>query len=275
MTIASLIGTAVAFRLFGWTDQSGMVAALTVGCVVAIAASISGDTSQDLKTGFLLGATPRKQQIGELIGVLTSAVFVCLTLILLERAYGFAGQEGVDASEALAAPQANLMKLVIEGVLSAQLPWGLVSIGAGIAIVAALLRLPSLPFAVGVYLPVSTMVPVFLGGLLRWAIERYATSDADRTDRRENGVLLGSGLVGGEGLLGVVIAGIVFYQSVRVGAGEKPPLPFELGYEWAVQFVAALGFPEALAQAVPTVGAVAVFALLVTAFAVRCQSRVS
>ncbi len=275
MTIASLIGTAVAFRLLGWTDQTGMVAALTVGCVVAIAASIAGDTSQDLKTGFLLGATPRKQQIGELIGVLTSGVFVCMTLVLLEESYGFAGQEGKDPSEVLAAPQANLMKIVIEGVLSAKLPWTLVGIGAVIAVAAALLRVPALPFAVGVYLPVSTMVPVFLGGLLRWGLERRATSSEDRSERRERGVLLGSGLVGGEGLLGVAIAGVVFYQSVRVGAGEKSPLPLEVGYEWAEKLATALGLTEGLAPGAPTLVALIVFALLVIAFARGCRARAS
>ncbi len=206
MTIASLLATAMIFRIFGWTDMSGMAAALTVGCVVAIAASIAGDTSQDLKTGFLLGATPRRQQLGELIGVLTSAAFVCLTVILLARTYGF----GTDD---LPAPQATLMKLVIEGVLESSLPWGLVAIGAGIAVVAELARIPSLPFAVGVYLPVSTMVPVFLGGLLRWSMERRSANDEEREERREQGVLLGSGLVGGEGLLGVGVAAWALAQG--------------------------------------------------------------
>jgi putative OPT family oligopeptide transporter len=250
-----------------------MVAALTVGCVVAIAASIAGDTSQDLKTGFLLGATPSRQQVGEVIGVLTSAVFVCMTLMLLAKAYGFAGQEGADPEVALAAPQANLMKLVIEGVLSARLPWVLVGIGAAIAAVAAALRIPSLPFAVGVYLPVSTMVPVFLGGLLRWGVERRGRSTAERSERRERGVLLGSGLVGGEGLLGVVIAGVVVWQTVRAGAGEKPPLPLEVGYEWAAKLAEMLGAPGEMAGALPNVLAALCFALLVAAFATVCRGR--
>ncbi|MGD2111386.1 MAG: oligopeptide transporter, OPT family, partial [Phycisphaerae bacterium] len=170
MTIASLLGTSTVFLLMGWTDATGMAAALTVGCVVATAASISGDTSQDLKTGFLLGATPNRQQVGELIGVLTSATFVCWTLLLLHRAYGF-------GSEELPAPQATLMKLVIEGVLQAKLPWVFVGIGVGIALFAEVVRVPSLPFAVGLYLPVSTMVPVFLGGWLRWLMQRRGKSE--------------------------------------------------------------------------------------------------
>ena len=225
MTIATLIGTSIAFWLLGWRDDTGKVTALTVGCVVAIAASIAGDTSQDLKTGFLLGATPRRQQIGELIGVLTCSVFVCMTLLLLDQpGRGF-------GSEELPAPQATLMMLVIEGVLEMKLPWALVGIGAAIAITAELLRLPSLPFAVGVYLPVSTMVPVFIGGMLRLLIERTAGSKATRESRRENGVLFGSGLVGGEGLMGVGVAAAAYYQIRRTGSVER--LPFEIGHEWA------------------------------------------
>ncbi|MGB3562634.1 MAG: oligopeptide transporter, OPT family, partial [Thermoanaerobaculia bacterium] len=170
MTIATLLATSGIFLLLGWTDDVGKAGALTIGSVVAIAASIAGDTSQDLKTGFLLGATPSRQQTGELIGVLTSAVFVCLAVILLDQTYGFGTEE-------IPAPQATLMMLVIEGVLQSSLPWGLVGIGVGIALVAELFRIPSLPFAVGVYLPVSTMVPVFFGGLLRWAAERQAGSE--------------------------------------------------------------------------------------------------
>ena len=194
MTIATLLGTSLVFFLLGWTDDAGKAAALTVGAVVAIAASIAGDTSQDLKTGFLLGATPRRQQVGELLGVMTSSVFVALTLLLLARAYGFGGAE-------LPAPQAMLMRLVIDGVLAQSLPWTLVAVGAGIAVIAELFRIPSLPFAVGVYLPVATMFPVFLGGLLRMALERLAETGGERTARRDAGVLFGSGLVGGEGLI--------------------------------------------------------------------------
>ena len=220
MTIATLLGTASLFLLLGWTDDGGKIAALTVGAVVAIAASIAGDTSQDLKTGFLLGATPRRQQIGELVGVLTSAAFVALTVLLLAQAYGFGGEE-------LPAPQAMLMRLVIDGVLAQSLPWTLVAIGAGIAVVAELLRIPSLPFAVGVYLPVSTMFPVFLGGLLRMILERKAVTEEGRIARRDRGILLGSGLVGGEGLIGVLIAGAAGYAVSR---GREP---WSLGYEWA------------------------------------------
>jgi len=215
MTIASLLGTAGIFLVMGWTDLAGKAAALTVGCVVAIAASIAGDTSQDLKTGYLLGATPRRQQIGEIIGVLSSATFVCLSVILLAKTFGFGTQE-------LPAPQATLMKLVIEGVLDQQLPWGFVGLGIAIALVCELCRIPSLPFAVGVYLPVSTLTPLFVGGLLRGLFERFARSPVDASDVRERGVLLGSGFVGGEGLLGVGIAAVAFVQNRKpdgIGTG--------------------------------------------------------
>ncbi len=231
MTIASLLGTAGVFLVMGWTDLAGKAGALTVGCVVAIAASIAGDTSQDLKTGFLLGATPRRQQAGELIGVLTSAVFVCLSVLLLAQTFGFGGTE-------LPAPQATLMKLVIEGVLDRELPWGFVAIGIGLALVCELARIPSLPFAVGVYLPVSTMTPLFLGGLLRGFFERRAASAEQAADRRERGILLGSGFVGGEGLLGVGIAAVAFVQ------GGKPA---GFGTDWlgdpgVAQFAGLLAF---------------------------------
>ena len=216
MTIAALLGTAGIFLAMGWTDITGKAAAITVGCVVAIAASIAGDTSQDLKTGYLLGATPRRQQVGELVGVLTAAVFVCMAVLLLAETFGFGSTE-------LPAPQATLMKLVIDGVLDQSLPWGLVALGIGIAVGCELLRIPSLPFAVGVYLPVSTMTPIFLGGLLRWWAERSAGGDDERNERRERGILLGSGFVGGEGLLGVGIAGAAFVLGRR---------PLGLGTGW-------------------------------------------
>ena len=243
MTIAALLGTSSIFLLFGWTDDVGKVAALTIGCVVAIAASIAGDTSQDLKTGFLLGATPRRQQLGELAGVLTSATFVCLAVLLLDKAYGFGNQE-------LPAPQATLMKVVIEGVLQNALPWILVGIGVGIALLCELVKIPSLPFAVGVYLPLSTFTPVFLGGLLRWYLEKRAPSEEEKISRREKGVLFGSGLVGGEGILGIGIAAVAFAQGKA---------PRGLGFEWA-------------GWAAPWVGLL-VFAGLIAFFAKSCLNR--
>lgn len=253
MTIAALIGTSAVFLLMGWTDDLGKASALCVGCVVAIAASISGDTSQDLKTGYLLGATPRRQQIGELIGVITAAAFVCLTVMMLGKQ-----PDAGFGSETLPAPQATLMRLVIDGILEQKLPWALVGIGAGIAVVVEVLRLPSLPFAVGVYLPVTTMVPVFLGGLLRHILTKRASSKEAADARREKGVLFGSGLVGGEGLLGVGIAGAAFYYG-------KSPSGF--GSDWASNLAQSIGASPKLAAVAPSILALVALGLLIWTFA--------
>ncbi len=228
MTIATLIGTSLVFFLMHWTGMEGKATALMVGTAVCIAASIAGDTSQDLKTGYLLGATPRLQQIGELVGVITSAGAVCYVLMLLDKTQTL-------GSDALPAPQAMLMKLVVDGVIDQQLPWNLVMIGAGIAVAVYFLRIPPLPFAVGVYLPLSTMAPVFLGGMLRWLMtRRKSEEEADR--RKEQGVLFGSGLVGGEGITGVLFA---FWVGVVTGKKiEGMPLGLP---GWLAQVVSVLG----------------------------------
>ncbi len=210
MTIVTLLGTSFVFYLLGWTDDLGKTAALTVGTVVCIASSIAGDMSQDLKCGYLIGATPKKQQLSEIIGVLSSAFFIVGAVWLLGQTYTF-------GSEDLAAPQATLMKTVIEGVLQADLPWGLVFAGAAFAGVAELLGIRSLPFAVGMYLPLKTMTPIFVGGVVRHFVEKSCKGDEELLEsKRDNGILLGSGFIAGEGLLGVMIAGYAFL------AGHKP-----------------------------------------------------
>jgi putative OPT family oligopeptide transporter len=225
MTIATLLGTASIFYLMGWTDLSGKATALMVGTVVCIAASIAGDTSQDLKTGYVLGATPRLQQIGELIGVITSAGVVCLVVMLLHQ-----NVEGGLGGAELPAPQSVLMKLVIDGVLDQNLPWILIFIGVGIGLGASLFKIPVLAFAVGVYLPLYTMAAVFVGGLTRYLLTRVKADpteaelqEAER--RRERGVLFGSGLVGGGGLTGVLLA---LWVAIRGGeriVGFPPNVP--------------------------------------------------
>jgi putative OPT family oligopeptide transporter len=219
MTIATLLGTSVVFLMLGWTDAAGKATALMVGTAVCIAASIAGDTSQDLKTGFVLGATPRLQQMGELVGGITSAGIVCLVVMLLDA--NVVG--GLGGSE-LPAPQATLMKLVIDGVLDQNLPWMLVLVGVGIGLAASLFKIPVLAFAVGVYLPLSTMGAVFLGGLMRHLLTRNrAPEEAER--RREQGVLFGSGLVGGGGLTGVVLALWVALRGGERIVGFPPTIP--------------------------------------------------
>lgn len=219
MIIATLICVSLIFALGGWTDITGKVTIIVIGTMVGVAASIAGDTSQDIKTGFLLGATPRKQQIGEIIGVLTCAFFVTASVFLLASQYEIGGSE-------LAAPQANMMKLVVDGIIDQSIPWALVLVGVAITLVATSFRLPPLAFAVGVYLPLATMTPIFIGGLIRRIVEKRSAHDSELLHRRrEGGILFGSGLVGGEGLMGVAIAGYAFIFG-------KPTALFPGFLEW-------------------------------------------
>jgi len=209
MTIVTLLGTSLLFFALGWTDAIGQATALTIGTVVAVGASIAGDISQDLKAGYIIGATPKRQQTSELIGVITSAFAIAAVVWLLGEAFTF-------GSEALAAPQAVLMKTVIEGVLGGDLPWGLVLIGGAFALVAELLRVPSLPFAVGIYLPLSTMTPIYVGGLLRYFVEIRAGKNQEiKRKRSEKGVLLGSGFIAGEGIAMVGVAAYAFIKKAK------------------------------------------------------------
>ncbi len=209
MTIVTLLGTSLLFFALGWTDAIGQATALTIGTVVAVAASIAGDISQDLKAGYIIGATPKRQQASELIGVITSAFAIAAVVWLLGEAFTF-------GSEALAAPQATLMKTVIEGVLGGNLPWGLVMIGGSFAIVAELLGVPSLPFAVGIYLPLSTMTPIYVGGLARYFIEKRAGSDKETKKKKsEKGILLSSGFIAGEGIAMVGVAAYAFIKKAK------------------------------------------------------------
>jgi len=211
MTIVTLLGTSLVFYALGWTDAFGKITVLTVGTVVCVAASMSGDLSQDLKTGYLIGATPAKQQIGELIGAIVPAFFVAGGVWLLGHTYTFGSPD-------LPAPQAALMKTVIEGVLSADLPWSLVAIGGVFAIVVQLLGVAALPFAVGMYLPLSSTTPIFIGGVVRHFIEKSASGDENLLrEKKEKGVLLGSGFIAGEGIMGVGIALYVFATGAKPG----------------------------------------------------------
>jgi putative OPT family oligopeptide transporter len=234
MTIVTLIGISLVFVGLGWTDALGMATVLTVGTVVCVAASIAGDTSQDLKTGFLVGATPFKQQVGELIGAFTSALAVCASVVILHNAYGFGSTD-------LPAPQAMLVKTIVEGLLQSGIPWELVLAGFFLGAVVELCSLPSLPFAVGLYLPVSSMMPIFFGGCIRQFIERRYNNDPEELSRRrERGILFSSGLIGGEGLLGVGVALYAFYFSKPKGIGLVWPEPW--GEIVAIAIFAALGF---------------------------------
>ena len=200
IALVTLLGTASIFAAAGWVDAGARAAVLTVGTIVAIAASKAGDISQDLKTGWLVGATPARQQLGQLIGAAFACWAVAATVLLLGKAYTF-------GSPALAAPQATLMKTIIEGVLAGALPWGLVLTGAGLSIGAMLCGVSGLAFAIGVYLPLATMAPLYVGGCVRSLAERGRTKPGE--GEGDPGVLAASGLVAGEGLAGVVVAGLV------------------------------------------------------------------
>jgi putative OPT family oligopeptide transporter len=199
MALVTLRGVAVVFVALGWRDPSARAAILTVGTVVCIAASKAGDISQDLKTGYLVGATPARQQAGQFIGAAFACWAVAGTVLMLGRAYTFGSPE-------LPAPQATLMKTVIEGVLAGALPWGLVGTGASFALSAMLAGLPGLAFAVGIYLPLASLTPIFVGGFVRRLVDARRAGAAPETDP---GVLASSGMIAGEGLAGVAIAFLV------------------------------------------------------------------
>ena len=199
MAIATLLIATVILKMTGDGGVAGMQGAIAIGSIICIVAAISGDTSQDLKTGYLLGATPKKQQIGEVIGVVASAFAIGATLYLLDSAWGF-------GSEELGAPQATLMKMIIEGVMDSNLPWGLVFIGVFVAIVVEILGIPVLPFAIGVYLPVQLNACIMVGGLVRLAFDKMKKEEEEKKRITSDGILFCSGMIAGEGLVGILLA---------------------------------------------------------------------
>ena len=198
MTIATLVVATLVLRETGSVGAAGMVAAIAVGSVVCIVAAIAGDTAQDLKTGRILGATPWKQQLGELIGVSASALAIGGVLVLLHRAWGF-------GSDVISAPQATLMKSIVEGMMDGGLPWGFLAGGAVLAVALALCRVPVMPVAIGLYLPVGLGVTMFAGGLLRMAAQRLRGGGAADAEG-DSWTLFSAGLIAGEGLCGIVLA---------------------------------------------------------------------
>lgn len=199
MAIATLLITSLILKATGNSAASGMVAAIAIGSVICIVAAMAGDMSQDLKTGYILGATPVKQQYGELIGAVVSAITIGFVLYLLNSAWGF-------GTPALAAPQATLMKMIVEGVMGGNLPWTLVFIGVFIAIMVELLSIPVLPFAIGLYLPIELSACIMVGGILRLILEKVYEGKANKDKVINNGVLCCSGMIAGEGLVGILLA---------------------------------------------------------------------
>jgi putative OPT family oligopeptide transporter len=258
MAIATLMGTCLIFVTLGWTGHGYTAVALAVGGVVCIAASNAGTTSQDLKTGFLVGATPWKQQVALIVGVLACVFVVGRTVIFINESFSTvrpahfevvlgadaeaSAQTGPDGasyglrrvggvagipdgtyladaaghirfevvqgigSERASAPQARLMSLVIKGILDRQLPWGLVLIGVFTSIVMEIVGVPALAFAVGVYLPLESTTPIFVGGLVRWLIDRRRGGEAESDAGA--GVLYASGLIAGGSLMGLGVAAL-------------------------------------------------------------------
>ena len=235
MAIATLLIATLILKLTGDAGAHGMQSAIAIGSIICIVAAISGDTSQDLKTGYLLGATPRKQQIGEIIGVVASAFAIGGTLYLLDSAWGF-------GSEELAAPQATLMKMIIEGVMESNLPWGLVFIGVFVAIIVEILGIPVLPFAIGVYLPVQLNACIMVGGLVRLAFDKMKKEENDKKRIINDGILYCSGMIAGEGLVGILLA-----------------LLAVLGVSDAIDLSEKLGLPTVVSN----VGSLVVFALMI------------
>lgn len=199
MTISTLLFVSLFLKTSGSTGKEAMITTIVIGSIICIIAAVAGDTSQDLKTGYILGATPKRQQIAEFIGIIASAAAIGGVLYLLNQAWGYGSSE-------LPAPQATLMKMIVEGVMQANLPWTLVFAGAFIAIVIELLGIPVLPFAVGVYLPIHLSVGIMVGGIIRLYVSKRRIAENERNDQIENGILYSSGLIAGEGLIGILLA---------------------------------------------------------------------
>ena len=199
MAIATLIIATLLLKVTGSDGTTGMVGAIAIGGIICIVAAIAGDTSQDLKTGFIVGATPKKQQIGEMLGVVVSAAAIGFVLYLLNEAWGY-------GTEKIPAAQATMMKMLVEGIMDANLPWALILIGVFVAVVAEILKIPVMPFAVGMYLPFSLSAGIMAGGAVRFIVEKLKGTDAEKKERGDRGVLFTSGLIAGEGIMGIILA---------------------------------------------------------------------
>ena len=235
MSIATLLIATLVLKLTGDGGPHVMKSAISIGSIICIVAAIAGDTSQDLKTGYLLGATPKKQQVAELVGVVAAALAIGGTLYLLDTAWGFGSDE-------LAAPQATLMKMIVEGVMNANLPWGLVLVGVFVAIIVEILGIPVLPFAIGVYLPVHLNACIMVGGLVRFFVEKQKTDKTKKDIVVNDGILFCSGMIAGEGVIGIILAVLAIF-----------------GFDKLIDISGILN----LTNAVSNVGGLVIFALVV------------
>ena len=239
MAIATLIIATLLLKVTGTEGTTGMVGAIAIGGVICIIAAIAGDTSQDLKTGFIVGATPKKQQLGEMLGVVVSAAAVGFVLYLLNEAWGY-------GTEQLPAAQATMMKMLVEGIMNAELPWALIFIGVFIAVMAEILKVPVMPFAVGMYLPFSLSAGIMAGGVVRFIVEKIKGTDEEKKERSDRGVLFTSGLIAGEGIMGIVLAVLAVLEVDSV-----IQLPFQL----------------------PQLGSLIIFILLLFFLYTRCMKK--
>ena len=216
MTIATLLFATVILKATGSTGITGMVGAISIGGIICIVAAIAGDASQDLKTGFIVGATPKKQQLGEIIGVVASAAAIGFVLYLLNEAWGY-------GTEKIPAAQATMMKMLVEGIMNGELPWALIFIGVFIAIVVEILHMPVMPFAVGMYLPFSLSAGIMAGGVVRILVEKRKGTEKEKKARTDRGLLFTSGMIAGEGIVGILLAVFAVFKI-----NSKIVLPFQL-----------------------------------------------
>ena len=235
MAIATLLIATIILKMTGDSGIHGMQGAIAIGSIICIVAAIAGDTSQDLKTGYLLGATPKKQQIGEFIGVISAAFAIGGVLYLLNAAWGF-------GSEELGAPQAMLMKMIIEGVMENNLPWALVFMGVFLAVAVEVVGIPVLPFAIGVYLPVQLNACIMAGGLVRLAFDRMKREEKEKETIVSDGLLYCSGMIAGEGLVGILLALLAVF-----------------GLDKAIDLSGMLNLPSAVSN----IGSLVVFGLVI------------
>lgn len=209
MAIATLIIATLVLKSTGVAGTTGMVGSICIGGIICVIAAIAGDCSQDLKTGFIVGATPKKQQIGEMIGVVASSAAIGGVMYLLDKAWGY----GTDQ---IPAPQGTMMKMLVEGIMSAQLPWALILIGVFVAIVVEVLKVPVMPFAIGMYLPFSLNAGIMCGGIVRFIMERRKAPEQEKSEGIERGILYTSGLIAGEGLMGVILAILAVFELDKI-----------------------------------------------------------
>ena len=214
MAIATLLIATFILKNTGSAGSAGMIGAITIGTIICIVAAMAGDMSQDLKTGYIIGATPKKQQYGEIVGVIVSGIAIAGILYLLNSAWGYGSKE-------LPAPQATLMKLIIEGVMNGNLPWNLVYMGIFLALVMEILQIPILPVAIGIYLPIHLSTPIMAGGLLRMYLEKRKYREQEsKIQSITNGILYSSGLIAGEGLIGIILAVFAIIPIGSITLGE-------------------------------------------------------